>query len=190
MPNVRHHNMYRYRPPKSSIWGHGLRRMPAARAHQLIAFFLARAAAQSAFRSASVWTSGADEETVARYEALAGASSNHGHIRGVTYEASEACLAEFIKDEAAFRKNDVRLSIWQTFSISKWRSTKTEALTESELVAMYDTWPHLQTSLTFESMEQFHFVRDALAEVGLCQLSEKHLKPVRARAAKVVARGV
>lgn len=164
--------------------------MHVAQAHQLVDTFLRKAASEHVFVSASVWTSGTDEAIVARYEQLAGARAMHHHIWNVSHEASEACIAEFIKDEAAFRENDVHLSVWQTFTVSRWRARETEALTESKIIASYDIRPHLQTSLTFESMEQFQFVREVLSSIGLCQLSEKHLKLVRSTSAKARARDV
>lgn len=164
--------------------------MPVARAHLLVDTFLGKAAAEYAFVSASVWTSGTDEAIVARYEQLAGARAMHGHIWNLDHRASEACIAEFVKDEAVFREKDVHLSIWQTFTVSRWRVGEAETLTESKIIAAYDIRPHLQTSLTFESMEQFEFVRDVLSSIGLCQLSEKHLKLVTSTFAKAGARNV
>lgn len=161
-----------------------------AKAHQLVDTFLQQAAAEYTFVSASVWTSNTEEPIVARYEHLAGARAMHGHISTLGHEASEVCIAEFIKDEEAFRDKDVHLSIWQTFTVNRWRAREAEALTQSTITASYDIRPHLQTSLTFESMKQFQFVRDVLSSIGLCQLNEKHLKLVTSRAAKAGARGV
>jgi hypothetical protein len=164
--------------------------MPVAQAHQLVDTFLRKAAAEHAFLSASVWTWGTDKAIVDRYEQLAGARAMNDHICNVSHEASEACIAEFIKDETVFRDKDVHLSIWQTFTVSRWRERETEALTESKIIATYDIRPHLQTSLTFDSMRQFEFVRDVLSGIGLCQLNGKHLKLVSSMPVKAGTRDV
>jgi len=43
--------MYRYQPPKSSIWGHRLRRMPAGRARALLRRLLTTAIHKQEFKS-------------------------------------------------------------------------------------------------------------------------------------------
>ena len=62
--------MYSYRPPKSSVWGHLLRKMPAERAKTLFRQFLATAVAEYKFTSASLGINDSSGEIVPRYERL------------------------------------------------------------------------------------------------------------------------
>jgi hypothetical protein len=171
--------MYRYRPPKSSVWGHKLQRIPIARVRDFFWRFMDTGVAEYRFQSANLWTSQADVETVARYERAAGISAEHGRIANLTYEQSESCLAILLEDEEAFRAKDVHLSLWQTFAITKWKYSDSAAATNSILGVQYDIWPHLATTLEFGSVEQFEHVKSLLNNIGLCTLNEKHLKPIK-----------
>ena len=171
--------MYRYQPPKSSVWGHSLRRMPILRAKDLIRRFFDLCVAEHRFWSATLFPYEADEGIVARYERLAGGRVQGGRIANLTYEQSEACLAELLKDEALFRANEIHLSLLQQFKISKWRVGYSEPLTDSYLGISYEIWPHIETAFQFDSVDQFKQVRRVLSEIGLCVLNERHLKPVR-----------
>lgn len=55
--------------------------------------------------------------------------------------------------------------------------------TDSHLVMHYGELPCVSTLFEFETVDQFHYVQRVLAELGLCKLNEKHLKPVRTKRA-------
>jgi hypothetical protein len=178
--------MYRYRPPKSSVWGHRLRRMPVSRVRALLSAFFEAGVDEYRFHSSNIWTSNASPDIVAHYEQATGKSAEHGRIANLTYEQSESCLAVLLADEEEFRTNDIHLSLWQDFVITKWRHRDSESLTNSILGVQYDIWPHLSTNLQFESVDQFNYVRGVLGDIGLCSLNEKHLKLLR-RGRRVVS---
>ena len=173
--------MLRYRPPKASIWGHGLRRMPIARVHELMRRFLETAADDYRFRTGNLWISNAKPEVVARYEAAAERPALHGRIADLNPAAFERCFALLLADEQDFRDKDIHLSLWQQYEVARWKSRASEQFTPSMLTVHYDVYPHLGTELHFESIEQFQAVASLLQAEGLCTLNPKHLKPAAIR---------
>lgn len=171
--------MFRYQPPKSSVWGHLLRKMPAARAKPLLDQFLATAVAEYALSGASLAISDPSGEIVARYERLAGVPARDGRFDRLTLEQSNRCLDEFMKDEAANADVARRFVIGQAFAIAKWRLHGELVPTQSLLTMQYGQLPCLSTFFQFETVEQFHAVQRVLADLGLCKLQEKHLKAMK-----------
>jgi hypothetical protein len=170
--------MYSYRPPKSSVWGHLLRRMPAERAKTLFSQFLATAVAEYKFTSASLGINDPTGEIVPRYELVVGTPSQDGRFNALTLEQSEKCIDELIRDEKS-AGDASRFALAQSFQVTKWRVNGQEASTQSSLIIHYGQLPCLSTFLQFETVEQFQSVQKVLAELGLCKLNEKHLKPMK-----------
>jgi len=171
--------MLRYRPPKSSVWGHGLRRLPIARVHELVHRFLEVAAESYRFRTGNLWTSDASPEIVSRYEAAAERPALHDRIADLNPDECRRCFELLLTDEPDFRAKDIHLSLWQQYEVARWKSQVSEQITPSLLTVHYDVYPHLGTTLYFESKEQFHLVCSLLQASGLCALNPKHLKPAR-----------
>jgi hypothetical protein len=49
----------------------------------------------------------------------------------------------------------------------------------------YSMRPCLSTSLRFDSIEQFQQIARVLADLKICKLNEKHLRPVRKRISEI-----
>jgi hypothetical protein len=171
--------VFRYTPPKSSVWGHGLRGMPISRVQTLFNRFLEATASEFHFNTADLWTSGTSASIVSRYEALVGKPAIAHRIADLGQALSERWLAQLIEDETEFRSGAVYLSLTQEYDVAKWKCRESDQVTPSRLTVHYNTHSRLGTALQFESLAQFEFVRDALEEVGLCKLNSKHLKPIR-----------
>src|SRR5688500_17330734 len=94
--------MFRYQPPKSSVWGHLLRKMSAERAKARFQEFLATAVAEHKFSSASLRIQDASGLIVPRYERVVGMPAQDGcFFASLTHEQSDRCIDELIKDEAS-----------------------------------------------------------------------------------------
>ena len=154
--------------------------MPAERAKRLFDQFLAAAVAEHKFSSASLTIHDSSGRIVPRYERLVGTLSRNGRFDALTLEQSEKCIRELIKDEASDAGAAGRFNLAQSFEVTKWRVGGQEAPTRSLLAMHYGQLPCLTTFLQFESVEQFESVRRVLADIGLCKLNEKHLKPMKA----------
>jgi hypothetical protein len=172
--------MFRYQPPKSSVWGHLLRKMPAERVKPRFQAFLATAVAEYTFSSASLAIQDTSGQVIPRYERLVGTPAQHGsHFAPLTHEQSDRCIDELIKDEASDPAAAAQIAIAQLFEITRWRIDGEEAATSSRVTIHYGRLPCISTHFQFETVEQFHSVRRVLEEIGLCKLKEKHLKPVK-----------
>jgi hypothetical protein len=156
--------------------------MPPERAKARFQEFLATAVAEHQFSSASLRIHDASGQVVPRYERLVGMSSQDGcSFARLTQEQSDRCIDELIKDEAAAPGAASHFALAQLFEITKWRVDGQEAPTNSRVTIQYGQLPCISTFFQFETVEQFHSVRRVLADIGLCQLNEKHLKPVRTK---------
>lgn len=174
--------MLRYQPPKSSVWGHGLRRMPAQRARTLFREFLDRSVAEYRFSSAMLSVHDDSGQVRSRYERLLGIVSRGGYFDGLSEEQCDRCIERLIEDEASEPAAAACLMLSQSFELLGWRIGGGEAATKSLLTMHYGQLRHLTTFLQFESVEQFQAVRRVLAEIGLCKLDERHLKPTKSKA--------
>jgi hypothetical protein len=153
--------------------------MPAERAKTLFRQFLATAVAEYKFTSASLAIDDPSGEIVPRYERLIGTSSRGGRFDALTLEQSESCIDELMRDETSVAGAASRFSLAQSFQVTKWRIDGKEQPTQSSLIIHYGQLPCLSTFLQFETVEQFQSVQKVLAELGLCKLNGKHLKPMK-----------
>ena len=171
--------MFRYMPPKSSVWGHLLRKMPAERAKTRFDQFLATAVAEHKFTGASLAINDPAGEILSRYERVVGTPSRNARFDALTLEQSERCIDELIRDEASAPDAASRFILAQSFEVTKWRVDGEETPTRSVLSIHYGQLPCLMTIFQFETVEQFQSVQRVLADIGLCKLNEKHLKPMK-----------
>jgi hypothetical protein len=168
--------MLRYQPPKSSVWGHRLRRMPIGRVHELLQQFLETTADGWKWGDGILWMDTAGPGTVSRYEAAVGRATTHGYIQGLAHRECQRCLELLLADEQDFRADEIHLSLWRPVEIGQWKRRARDLLKPSLLTVQYDVDAHLQTTLFFESADQFQFVANALRDLGMCVLNPKHLK--------------
>lgn len=176
--------MFRYQPPKSSVWGHLLRKMPAVRAQARFQEFLATAVAEHKFSSANLRIQDPSGEVVPRYERLVGMPAPDGcSFARLTQEQSDRCIDELIKDEASVPGAAGNFALAQSFAITRWRVDGQEAPTNSSVIIHFGQLPCISTFFQFETVEQFHSLKRVLEDIGLCKLNEKYLKPVRTKKA-------
>jgi hypothetical protein len=173
--------MFNYHLPKSSIWGHSLRKMEPARQKALFGGFLAKAVAEYSSSNGSLTVLGAalrNDGNVSRqlqhFTLLLG-SSPHGAFWPLNGEQAERCVNEIIRDET-LRPGVMLL---QGFQVTKWSINGRPAATDSMFNLYYSFKPCVSTFLKFETMEHFQYVKQVLQDLKFCTLSEKHLKPSR-----------
>ena len=167
--------MYRYQPPKSAVWGHGLRGMPALRARKLLQEFLVSSAEQYELHSASLSVDrGGDPHD--RFAELLGVPPKQFMHENLRFDQFEACLNEVIRLEAASPTDASTIHLSQYFKITEWTIGGRPVQTQSTLTMHYGARPFLSTRLWFQTVEQFQYIRDVMTDVGLCKLSAQHLK--------------
>jgi len=167
--------MYYYHPPKSSIWGHRLRKMHAARAWKLFSEFLATAAGAYRFQYGSLGCHGVAGNMTAHFERLLGMSARNGHFQ-LHEEQTRLCLDEIIQHEAAHPNGPRPYLLLQSFTVTQWRIDGQNFATDSMFNMNYGLLPCLSTFLRFDSPAQFESIKRVLEDLGICKLNEKHLK--------------
>jgi len=169
--------MFYYRPPKSSIWGHRLGKMPAERAKALFNQFLAIAVAEYKYSYGSMSIHDSTGQMQSRYERLIGKPLTLDRRSDMlTQEQCEKCVDEFIMDQNAGGPTPFLLHY--SIDITQWRLHGQPAPTQSSLSIYYGPFPCLSTSLRFETREQFEYIKQVFADIRLCKLNEKHLREV------------
>ncbi len=175
--------MFYYRPPKSSIWGHRVRGMPAERASKLFGEFLAIAVGEYRLASGSFSCHPTPDNLLARFEQKLGISAREGFFH-LTGEQTQLALAEIIQLQSASPTGPRPYRLLQHFAITQWRIGSQTFPTDSMFHMHYGPLPCPSTSLHFDSAEQFHQIQQTLSRLKLCTLNEKHLRLSRSREKK------
>jgi len=172
---------FRYQPPKSSIWGHRLGRMPAGRAHALLRRFLEIAAARFADGPAQLVVHGMDPDLDTRLAQALERSAVASGSYPLTPAGVDRCVAAIAGWEEAHPRAKAPVHLTESFTIEAWRIDGRAVPTQSLLTMHYGALPCLSTFLQFDSEAQFEAIRGHFADVGLCKLDPRHLKGSRAR---------
>jgi hypothetical protein len=168
--------VYRYQPPKASVWGHLLRKMPASRAHSVLNEFLGTAAGHHQFHSASASIRLDYRNLEARFEALLGVTARNSGFSGLTLEQSNSLVQEVIRLEASSPEEARAVSVSQTYLITQWIVDGAPVATRSRLTMRYGWLPGISTRFWFDTIPQFHSVSRIMQDLRICKLNEKHLK--------------
>jgi hypothetical protein len=182
--------MYRYQPPKSSIWGHSLRNMKPARQRALFDEFLKKAVAEYSWfgGSLTLFVGSAPAFTppeaqgewghvtsndVQRFQQLLGAGDRAFY--SLSPQQCETALEEIIRNSALAPG----VMLVQSVDVSKWLIEGQPAATQSRFILYYGMKPCLSTHLQFQTTDEFEFIKRVLSDLKFCKLNEKHLKPMK-----------
>lgn len=177
--------MYRYMPPKSSVWGHSLRNMKPLRQKTLFDSFFEVAVAEHSFSSGTVFHQPSidtlfDEDHPRQcrehFERLLGVESSPHSLASLDKEQFDLCLNELIRNDSLYVSGKSGAVLMSGVEISKWRIKSQESPTESRISIYYGAKPRISTFLFFRDLEEFKFIDQVLGELGICRLNEKHLK--------------
>jgi hypothetical protein len=194
-PKWPNNSVFRYAPPKSSIWGHKLRKMAARRQRKLVDEFLNLATVDSAFNNGSVslpkvapgWEPlpGAFLNLIRLFEReLGGFPSTGGYYANLDQVQFDFCYNQLLQAGALDVDNPASGHLSCLITIPKWRLHGRDIPTSSNLIVHYGPLPCLSTMFRFETIDDFYSVQKILSDLGLCNLSEKHLKPCKTRSKK------
>ena len=184
--------MYSYSPPKSSIWGHSLRKMEPTRQKTLFDEFLKKAVAEYSFTGGSltlfagsapaflsleaqgIWGHVTSND-IQRFEQLLGATAREGAFNSLTPQQCDVALNEIIQNSSLIPG----VMLLQGYDISKWLIEDQAVVTQSQILLYYGMKPCISTLLQFQTTDQFEFIKRVLSDLHFCELNEKHLKPFK-----------
>ena len=166
--------MLYYKPPKSSIWGHKLRKMRPDRQRKLTRDFFAEGVSEYKFEIGSLTILSSSAQLIQRFERLLKVTAYKNQFSILTQRQCQKCIDEIIK-EPSFQITR-QLLLLQCFVISKWRIHNKKVVTNSRIMLFYGLQPCMSTFLQFNSHEEFLIIKNLLLDLGLCKLNEKHLK--------------
>ena len=176
--------VYRYQPPKSSIWGHRLRRMPAGRAQERLERFLELAVARYTLGPGQLVVHGEEPSLDALLAESVEMSTLGSGSYQLTSEGAARAVAALARWEGEHPGRPAPVHLVRSYVIEAWRIDGRPVATKSMLTMHYGALPCLSTFLEFGSVEEFERIGAVFAEVGLCKLNPKHLKAPRARRVK------
>jgi len=178
--------MFYYRPSKSSVWGHFLRKMPAEREKARFTQFLATAVGKYKFLSGRltiarysgfISTVSPSDSFLQRFEQVTGLTSRQGDFGQLTQKQSEKCIDEIVKYETLSREelSSYLVTLTQSFTICAWRIDGQDVGTNSQMNLNYGKLPAVSTFLQFDTIEHFQYIKRVLEDLRFCKLNEKHL---------------
>jgi hypothetical protein len=168
--------MYRYQPPKSSIWGHRLRKMPAQRASRLLEDFFSKTTQHHELKSASISIAAKDHPIAQRLAAILNTPTAEFMHARLNLDQSNTCLQEIIRLESISSADARVILLNQHFEISQWVIGGKFVDTRSTVTMHYGALPCLGTRLWFDTEDEFDYIRQILGDIGLCKLNRQHLK--------------
>jgi hypothetical protein len=173
--------VYRYQPPKSSIWGHGLGAAMPLQQRERFEAFLSEAAAEYAFVGSWVTFAqrpDAEPDLVSRCTDALG--SPWANAMTLTDEAFERHFKVLATDQALI-DGLFTFSLLRKAKVTRWRIGERSVNTDSDFHISFGRRGTLSTFLEFNTTEEFDAVASALSQARLCRLNPKHLKLKRQR---------
>jgi hypothetical protein len=161
--------MYEYRRSKACIWGHRLNKIPPARQRTQFREFLKRAVAEYSWQGCTLRILPATlRDEIQHFERLLGLSADSFSL--LTPQQCEICLDEIVNNPA------LHASVAQWFLVSKWLIDAQPVPTRTRIGWHCGQSSVMSTFFQFESIEHFRYVKQVLADLGLCTLNDKNLK--------------
>lgn len=153
--------------------------MKPAKERELFQEFLRMAVAEYRIGEGSLSISSMESlqlgtRSVEHFECVLSVKSFNGFFPKLSQAQIDMCFRELVSDEHLCVGQHVNLL--EPISIAKWLIDDTQTMTHSSIVLYYGSSPLLSTFFRFDTLEDFHYIRDVLQTLKLCRLNDKHLK--------------
>jgi hypothetical protein len=180
-----------YRPPKSSIWGHSLRKMkPSVQLEKTneLKNILSYECEQELF-DIVFYDDSRYKKKVAEIDFNNVCEMFKSYIDcqiftpGTNYKMNELqfqlALEKLKSFEAMFSKITTDIVLSHRLNIKGWHINNTYVKTNAEITHVYGTSPHIGTEILFNNRNEFYYLKNLLGTLGLCELNEKYLSKER-----------
>ena len=171
-----------YSPPKSSVWGHSLRKMKPAIQRERIEAFLSKSVGEFFYSTGSItfvpptFSSTDSVEFDSHFATLLGLAEPQPAFSNLTEAQFELCYQELVERPSLYESGKHGATLAAFYMISCWKVAGDSVETSSLLGVYYGGKPLIMPRFEFETDEVFESLRDSLAAVGLCRLNPKHIK--------------
>jgi hypothetical protein len=182
--------MYVYQPPKSSVWGHALRKMPPAQLRTRFREFLRAVVGEYSPIGGSVFYQPTMETLfqpdkgnlcISHFASMLGVEKTSPAFLNLDPQQVELCVDELIRDDSLFVPGGSGAVVMGGVRIAQWKFGDRLSATDSLFNLYYGANARIATFLSFNDQEEFSLVRQALDDAGICRLNEKHLKERKGR---------
>jgi hypothetical protein len=182
--------MYTYQPPKSSVWGHALRKMSPLQMRTRFQVFLDAVVGECCPIGGSVFYQPTMESLfqaepgnrcMAHFARLLKLEEESPAFVNLDPRQVEQCVDELVRDELLYVPGGAGAVVMGGFRVTKWKLGDRLSATDSLFNLYYGANPRISTFLVFRDQDEFSLVRQALEDAGVCRLNEKHLKEKRGR---------
>jgi len=171
-----------YSPPKSSCWGHSLRKMKPEVVRERLATFLARAASGVSYATGSIFLQPGFGSPISRtdfeahFTTLLGLDQAQPRFSNLTEAEFELCYLELLKRPDLYELGHSGVTLIGMFTIESWRIGARDVATESLLGLYLGARPIIVPRFQFETMEIFEYLRNAMLDAKICRLDPRHIK--------------
>ncbi|MCR9115804.1 MAG: hypothetical protein NXI22_02515 [bacterium] len=173
--------MLRYSPPKSSVWGHTMKRKPPQEFRECVVAFLEEAAGKYTATCQLITNAGDAFVESLRAETKISATSHRLRTHGTISESEfEACLDWIVANpnKVPGIKDGFVFNLSRYFHIDFWKCAEHEGSANlSTLVEGYGTLQHLGTQLIFSDADEYHQIKALVKRFFGLQLNDKHVRP-------------
>lgn len=171
-----------YSPPKSSVWGHSLRKMKPDIQRDRVNAFLSSCTAGHAFATGALFFQPASfpppdlSDFEEHFKKLLGLGDPQPGFSNLTEEQFELCFQELLRRPSLYEPGRQGATVTALYTISAWKVGGRPINTSSSLGVYYGGRPWIVPRFHFETDEIFEYLRTSLENVGLCKMNPKHIK--------------
>lgn len=170
-----------YSPPKSSCWGHSLRKMKPDIQKERFDKFFAKAIKDYTFQSGSIFYQPAFGESL-----TSPTFDNHFMkllkikdtklFYHLTEEQLNLCFNELLKNPPLFISGKTGVTVSSFFLIKTWNINGKDVPTKSHMHIYYGAQPLVSPGFSFDSMTEFDYFNQIFQDLKICELNPKYIK--------------
>ena len=175
----------RYSPPKSSCWGHSLRKMKPEKQKELFGKFFDFAIAEFSFSSGSIFYQPTMQDFVQRnsrfefdeyFQKLLKIDRAQPRFSNLSKKQFDKCLNELIKNPDLFVSGKSGATVTASYEIKAWKIKNNIVPTNSMLHIYFGAKPIITPMFHFKEMVEFEYLKQVFEELKIYKLNPKHIK--------------
>jgi len=180
-----------YRPPKSSIWAHSLRKMKPSiqlekvnELKKILSYEIEKEFYSLVLYDNSNYakkTAAIDFNSVCKLfeSCVDGQKLEHASSCNMNHDQFQLSLEKLINFESMFSKITTDINLSHGLTLKGWNIDNAYVKTNAEISFVYGTSPRIGTEIFFNNRNEFDYLKNVLMILGICELNDKHLSKER-----------